>query len=306
MKNKSHKHHYLPVHYLKGFTDSNGCFFVYDKKQDKIFPEPLPPTSVFFEKDLNTATFPKGDTSDFLEELYTFTENHAWPSLDNIRNSTSKTILTASDKMELFMFLLFLHWRVPSNVGRAEELSQKFFTGKEGDYNYFFLKSKNGEKVPEKIADEIKNSSMFKKSAKMLLPFAPFFAGDNYERKIANWRFLYCRDGKKGHLVGDSPVITRKQSDYDPVNCLEEFVFPVSGRILLVNTKKPITTGFSPEFTAMFNLAVIERAQRFVAFHDKQFLELLVENYKHIRAKFGRTDKIIDNLFAILDGDILL
>jgi len=33
----SKKHHYLPTHYLEGFTDGDGGFFVYDNMPTKYF-----------------------------------------------------------------------------------------------------------------------------------------------------------------------------------------------------------------------------------------------------------------------------
>ena len=69
----SKRHHYLPRHYLRGFTNSEGIYFVYDKEEKNIFVGS--PDNTFFENNLNIATFPKGDSSDFLEDMYTEIEN---------------------------------------------------------------------------------------------------------------------------------------------------------------------------------------------------------------------------------------
>jgi hypothetical protein len=103
MKTKpSKKHHYLPRYYLKGFTDKEGSFFVYDKHADKIFP--TSPDTAFFENDLNTVILPDGSSSDFLERFYTEIENQSWSSLDSIRNFTPNTPIELSDRMNLFLF----------------------------------------------------------------------------------------------------------------------------------------------------------------------------------------------------------
>lgn len=300
LKNKrSKKHHYLPRHYLRGFTDSENCFFIYDKQNDRILPRPLTPDTTFFENNLNTVIFPEGKSSDFLEDLYTDIENQLWGPLDNIRCSTSKTPIKLLDKMHLFLFLLFLHWRLPSNIKHVEELSKKFFVADNKNLNYFTLKSKDGENVPKEVVDKIKNSSAFKKSSKLILPFAPFFDG-SWSERLKNWRFLYTGDGDSWHLVGDNPIITTGDSDHHPVNCLNEFVFPVSGNILLVNTNKPINKDFPPEFVIQFNISIIERAQRFVACQNKDFLEALIKHYK-MYVQFKRTDSIITEMFDMLE-----
>ena len=119
----SKKHHYLPRYYLKGFTNSDNRFFVFDKRKERIFTSN--PNTAFFENNLNTVTFPKGDSSDFLEDAYTEIENQSWESLDKIRESTYNTPIELLDKMHLFLFLLFLYWRLPSNIAYVEKLSEK-------------------------------------------------------------------------------------------------------------------------------------------------------------------------------------
>lgn len=295
--NRSKKHHYLPRHYLKGFVNSEGCFFIYDKQNDKILPKPLTPDAAFFENNLNTVTLPKGEVSDFLESCYTDIENQSWGLLDKIRGSSSKTPIQLLDKMNLFLFLLFLHWRLPSNIKHVEELSKTFFVKDNKNLNYLTLKSKSGESVPQEIVEKIKNSSAFKKSSKLMLPFAPFYTNNWSERLNKDWRFLYTGDGNNWYLVGDNPVITKGDNDHDPTNCLNEFVFPISGKILLIS--KRINKDFPPEFVIQYNISIIERAQRFVACPNKDFLEALVKNYK-VYVNFGKTNSIIPEMFDMI------
>ncbi|MGA2361075.1 MAG: DUF4238 domain-containing protein [Candidatus Aminicenantales bacterium] len=295
--NRSKKHHYLPRHYLRGFVDSGNCFFLYDKLNDKILPNPLTPDAAFFENNLNTVFFPMGGSSDYLENLYALIENESWGPLDNIRNSTNKTKIRLLDKMRLFLFLLFLHWRLPGNIKYVEELSKDFFVA-DNDLCFFTLKSKSGENVPKEVLDLVRNSAAFKKSSKLMLPFAPFYDG-NWSERIEKWRFLYTGDSANWYLVGDNPIITKGDNDHDPVNCLNEFVFPVSGRILLVNTDQPIKRDMPPEFVVQVNVSIIERAQRFAACQNRDFLEALTKYYRGY-VNFKRTDVIISDMFDML------
>ena len=95
-KKPSKKHHYLPRHYLSGFTNTDGGFFVYDKISGKIYS--TSPSASFFENDLNTVKYQDGSSSDFLEGLYTEIENRSWPSFDRIRDSNHKTPINPLDK----------------------------------------------------------------------------------------------------------------------------------------------------------------------------------------------------------------
>jgi len=296
-KNPSKKHHYLPRYYLKGFTDSGGSFFVYDKRTDKIFSTST--DAAFFENNLNTVTLPNGSPSDFLETLYREMENQSWNSLDSIRNSTFNTPIEPLDKMNLFLFLLFLHWRLPSNIEFIEKLSEKFFNG-DNELDYFKLASKTGNTVPKEIIERITGSPAFKKSAKTIVPFAPFFKDKNWWGNLEKWRFMYSGDEKNWFIVGDNPIVTHGDSDHDPVNCLKEFIFPVSGRILLVSVNRHISGVLPPEFTIRYSGAIIERAQRFAACQNKGFLEALIKYYK-LHVQFKKTDDIIMELFEMLE-----
>lgn len=298
MKNKlSKKHHYLPRHYLKGFTNNKNCFFIYDKQQNKIFS--TSPDAAFFENNLNTVSLPGGGSSDFLEKLYRNIEKESWGSLDRIRESNNKTPIDPLDKMFLFLFLLFLHWRLPSNIKYAEELTKIFFDKDNKNINYFNLKYKNGTLPPKEVVDVIKNSPAFKKTAKVILPFAPFYK-DIWIEKLVNWKFFYTGDSSNWLLVGDNPIITKGRSDHDPLNCLNEFVFPVSGSVLLVNTNNPINKSLPPRFLIKFNIAIIERAQRFIACQNKNFLEKLLKLYDfHVR--HNKTSILIAEMFRFLE-----
>ncbi|MEA2020765.1 MAG: DUF4238 domain-containing protein [Patescibacteria group bacterium] len=294
MTNKpSKKHHYLPRHYLKGFTNSGGTFFVYDKRNRSIFE--TTPDAVFFENNLNTVSFPGGKKSDFLESAYTHVESESWATFDKIRKSSSITEIDLLDKMSLFFFILCLHWRLPTNIGAVENLSSIAFN-KDHTLNYFSVVNKNGKKAPEEILSAIKNSQAFKKSLKLVLPFAPFYGDNSWDDSIGRWRFLYPADGKSWYIVGDNPIVTRGIDDRDPLKCLKEFVFPVSGEVLLVNTNPPIDQGFPPELAMEFNMAIIERAERFVASPRRDWLEALVTYYKFYES-FDKTDTIIPNFF---------
>jgi hypothetical protein len=296
MKGRSRKHHYLPRHYLRGFTDRAGSFFVYDKASGKIFRSS--PDAAFFENDLNTVAFPDGKQSDLLESLYAQVEREAWHSLDNIRRSHPDIPISVRDRMHLFFFLSFLHWRLPANAAFVEGLSQRFF-GQEKELGFFKLKSMKGANIPQGVIDEIRTSTAWKKFSKVILPFAPFFAGDSWWQGLTNWRFLYAADGNSWYVVGDNPIVTRGCNDHDPSACLKDFVFPVSGRILLIAGGEHLAQMLPAEFTVQYGVAVIERAQRFVACHNKSFLEALIRDHE-IHVRFGKTSRIIPELFEMM------
>jgi hypothetical protein len=295
MKNPSKRHHYLPRHYLRGFTDGTGTFFVYDKQTGKIFH--TSPDAAFFENDLNTLTLPDGTTSDLLEALYTDVENGVWSSLDRIRNSTPDAPIDLWYKMDLFLFLSFLHWRLPSNIAFAEELSQRSFAP-DSDLSFFKLESTDGSPIAQETIDTIKASPWWKKAARTIAPFAPFYSG-GWGRQLASWRLIYPTDDSRWYIVGDNPIVTDGRSDHDPMACLNDFVFPVSGRILLISRGEHMSGMLPAELPIQYGSAIIERARRFVACHDRSFLEAMLSDHE-LYVRFGKTDRIIPDLFEML------
>jgi len=296
-KSRSKKHHYLPRHYLAGFTNDDDRFFVYDKHKDSIFISK--PDNAFFENNLNTVTFPDGSSSDFLEEMYAFDENQSWGPLDRIRRSTHKTPITLLDKMHLFLFLLFLYWRLPRNMEFVAKLSERAFVDS-GEFDFLTLKDKTGQKAPKEIADLLRDSSAFKKTFSQVIPFVPFYKDKEWAAKLENWRFLYTEDDRSWYIVGDNPIIAKGDGEHDFVNCLREFAFPVSGRIALIGLDRPVGACLPREFAIDFDTAIIQEAQRFVACPNKEFLEALVGHYKfHIR--YDKEKTIVPELFRMLE-----
>ncbi len=296
MNKQSRSHHYLPRHYLEGFKGSNSGFFVYDKQEDKIFPSS--PGATFFENHLNTVYLPDGKTSVFVEDQYTNIENDCWPAIDRIRTSDSKTLITHEDKEFLHLFLSSLYWRLPINSSMAEQWSKSAFTDT-SPVDYFRLKNKQGKSIPRHIVDAIRDSDAFKKSFRLILSMAPFLKDKSWGHKLQNWRFFYHQNGQRFNIVGDNPILTRTENHEDPVSLLDEFVFPLSASITIVNTNPVPTKGLSPEFTLQLGVAMVERARRFVVSHNKAWLEAVVGHYK-IYANAGMNHLILDQLCLML------
>ncbi|GAG00872.1 unnamed protein product, partial [marine sediment metagenome] len=186
---------------MRGFVGQSGAFFVYDKRTGKMFE--TSPGAAFFENDLNTVIFPDGRPSDSLEALYTEMETHAWPSLGVIRESSADAPIAMWDKIELFLFLSFLHWRLPANASYAQELAGRSFD-RSNDLAFFKIVTATGEAPPQDIVEQIRTSAAWQKAVRAVVPFAPFYPGNTWFHDLANWRFLYPADAGLGWIVGDN------------------------------------------------------------------------------------------------------
>jgi hypothetical protein len=297
MENTSQKHHYLPRHYLGGFSDNSNCLFVYDKQKDKIFP--YSPADSFFENSLNTATLPDGSTSEYIEELYANLEDRCWPSFDIIRDSTSENPIHLWDRMHLFLLTLYLYWRLPGNAEFVDELSAKAFT----DNNHFDnikLEDRKEAATTGEVVDKMKQSPAFKSAFRKVVPLMPFYQEKGWSSRLMNWRFEYIGDDKSCYIVGDNPIITKTENNLENNNHLKEFVFPISGKVLLVDVDKPLNKAPSPAFTLQYNEAILGRAERFVACQNRHFLEALVKDFK-LHGHSTKPGTIIASMFDMLE-----
>jgi len=275
----------------------NNKFYVYDKQKDNIFY--ASPNSTFFINNLNTLKYPTGELTDELEKAYSIVESKSWQSFDNIRNSSHFSSINLLDKCNLYIFLLFLHWRLPCNLEVLGNLSANFFQG-DNQFNFINIVDKNGNNAPKEITDSLRNSEIFKKSTRMILPFTPFHKDKNWWRDIDKWRFLYSGDSKSWNFIGDNPIVTLGLNDHDPINCLKKFICPISGNITLISVNNHLEGTLPPDFSIVFNIAIIQRSKRFVAFHDKGFLMELIKHYK-IYTKYRKTETIVEELFNMLE-----
>ena len=80
----SSRHHYLPEYYIKGFTNSDGLLYVYDKTKDKIIGQ-KPPKSIFFEWDRNTVSNGIEKNSLIEEMMYGTTDSYCSPTFKHYK-----------------------------------------------------------------------------------------------------------------------------------------------------------------------------------------------------------------------------
>jgi hypothetical protein len=126
MNNISWRHHYIPEFYLKGFTNENRVFKVYDVKNNKFKGNLMDytPKTVFFEKNGNTIGI-EGEYSDFLEtKFYSKVDNDAANLFGKISSSpsTEKFGITDEDMPALQYFVSVMYWRNPSNYNQISYL----------------------------------------------------------------------------------------------------------------------------------------------------------------------------------------
>lgn len=278
---------------MKGFTEKDETFFVYDKKEDRVFSQS--PDTFFYKNKLNTF-YIKWEENDFLESLYTYGETAFWKSYDAIMDSTPKDSIQELDKYSLYLFLLILFWRLPHNEKIAESFVDDLFK-KDSKLDYVKLIGKSWFVESWKLIDELKGQKDFKKILKLILPFYPFHKIKDWSELPTNWKFLYTEDREKWYITSDNPIISRGQEYVDVESLLNDVLFPISWDILLVWTTTGNNKEFSPWTIVDFNVAMIHNCKRFVASKSWEFLEALVKMYKTDISYGKKRDEIVSDLF---------
>src|SRR4051812_42328228 len=109
----STRHHYVPAFYSKGFTNSAGFFYVYDKQTDEIGRKKRSPKSIFFEDDRNTIFFDK-ETSILEDYFFKELDNRSKVAIERLREKPNSVELLSNDNSaDVDLFVLNLFWRIP-------------------------------------------------------------------------------------------------------------------------------------------------------------------------------------------------
>jgi hypothetical protein len=102
-QNEKRRHHFVPVHYLKNFTDAAGALHVISCKDGHRYEGA--PTSVGFENDFYRIEEPSGETDpNAFEEILCKFEGDASPVIDQI--VSSQALPSADEPLNiLFSFI---------------------------------------------------------------------------------------------------------------------------------------------------------------------------------------------------------
>ncbi|MCB9188126.1 MAG: DUF4238 domain-containing protein [Flavobacteriales bacterium] len=293
MKNKlSWRHHYIPQFYLKGFTNENNEFAIYDKQQNKIKDKLFSPKTHFFEKNRNIIEI-KGEKSDRIEtELYQEIDNDISNLFEEIHNKDAD-FLTPYNLYTLKLFISFLFWRVPKNDELINEIIDKYDFEELG----FKIQHKTSKKeASEEIKRMFKNDPAVRKMYSFILPFKTFNVGYN-ENEEEMWKAISDNTSDAIRLTSDAPIITlKKDVFYDKT---QKIIFPVTSNKLLFYGETAKQGKLSPNFYIDADVAAIHNATRYVCGPNKDYLEKVVQLY-NLRVEFNKTDEIIPDLFEHL------
>lgn len=271
MTNKSWRHHYLPVFYLKGFTKESNKFKIHDVQKRRFIKngKEFSPESYFFEKDANTIKFNHIE-SDFLEtEHYSYFDNNISKLIEKINSSSNdnRFDVNEDDMPALNHFVSLMYWRLPHKENELKSLI------KNNDLNSLGISIKDLEGIKDKkIEDEFKQSEPFLKSYKYYNSLMDSIRGFNCRTP---YTIIESTD-KLPYLCSDNPVIFEKNSS--PKVYEDDYLFPLSGNRLFIKANK--REKFPVYLRLMVDVLVYKQAIKYVSCTDERYIDILENNFE--------------------------
>ncbi len=275
----SSRHHYIPQFLLKGFTNDQGLFYVYDKQKDKILSKPMSTKAVFFEKDRNTIELEPGKYSALIEEvLFKKIDNDLGRIVKHFQNMNLDTEELKDEEMGQFLlFLITLFWRLPRTDYAFNDLIDRARIMSEG--------------IDSEI---IRNDPTMRKMQRAGL----------FMHQIEEM----IRDGLKGRrmvqifqmkqevfMIGDFPMLYRRTprlfSEFDEI----DYLIAISSKRIYSSATERFEN-FSVDQSIIYNAAVIDQSVNYVASCNLPLLEQSVKLSKQLKAA-GLLYNSIERLF---------
>lgn len=290
MNNTSWRHHYLPEFYLKGFTNQDGKFKIFDVPRQLFIKngKDFSTESYFFEEDGNTIHTDRG-TDDFIENRFSEVDNRVGDLFNKLRNALTDTRfgLTEDDMPALQHFVSVLYWRIPSNYDQIKKLISERELHEFG----LLIKSRDTNEVVrnEGLENKIRNDPNFFKAIKLILPYITYktFLDCNTPLHIQTF------PEQLPALCSDNPVIFKNPN---PDIYYDDFIFPLTHTHVFIRGNK-INNIDLRHIKIAIDQILLKQAKQYVSCTDMKYVEALND----LNKKPGRSlEQLKEFLFSKL------
>lgn len=292
-------HHYLPVFYLKGFSDSEKLIHVYDKINQCYLPKSKP-ESKFYKNNLNNFVFENQIRFTYEESFYTPLDTKSSKIFNKVRNLTidKNEELSNEEQFDLLWFITHLYWRSPYSNSSVEKIIKKDGLSNE----YFHIKNKKTGKIlsDDEIPDIIDSFLNNKENQKALKTIYPLMDSNIKEiiQLMDDWNLFYLNESDKGLITGDMPILV-SNDNFGLNQVFQKLIFPISKyRLLIINDKAP--RFFESTLLHTINVCIFHQSKRFVCSDNKELLNTVITDYSNIE-KSGLAETIVEKLFKMID-----
>ena len=289
----SKRHHFLPIFYLKRFTNDDGRFYVYDvnKKSLRAKGQLFYPSQQFYKYESNTVSFDTVE-SDFIEEAYGDIDSKVSAILHKIHSMDCT--LTQPEITLLQYFVNVLYWRNPINDDKIK--AELFNANSMRNFGMKLTRKDSGQRASAEeelmLLERMKADPDTFKLLKLHMPAQTY--PEIFEKEIQDYATIINFQYDAHKLISDYPIIYRNPG----IESLhtDEFIFPLSPKKWLFRHKvQKVITHTAMKF--MIDLMGLIQAKEYVATTDKEYPFMLQEYYdKH----FSSIDEVREQAFRFV------
>lgn len=261
----SRKHHFLPQFYLKGFTNNDGQFRIFNVKnhQSKQKGKLFYPSSHFYKTNSNTINFETGE-SDFIEKLYEKIDCDIAKIILKIRNGNAENRfnVSESDMPQLNNFASQIFWRNPANEKKLLDYINSYSLKELG------LKIINSDGTQNiELSEQFKNEPEFYKSYRLLNslidPIRGFECRTQYH--------IFKRTDSLPTILSDNPIIFKNMESIKVYE--DDYIIPLSNERIFI--KRNLTKNFNHQLHYLIDLIQIKQSESYFAYTDLEYIKHL-------------------------------
>jgi len=286
--NISIKHHYLPVFYLKNFTNNKGQFHIRNVKTnfDKYWQRP---ENFFYIRDDNNV-FIDGEKTDFIEKEFSKIDSNSSIIFTKIFNNIN---LNDEEKSNLELFICSLYWRIKSNRTLIEEIISTTHSLK--DFGFILVDKEKKEVsscIQADILEKMKNDSDFLKFYRLMLAPYNFI---KYFNKSVPFTHIINLDFNLPSVISDNPLIFKSTNVKYPT--IENFILPISNKKILIRSSIE-SIKIIPQLRFLIDMFVIKQASEYIAFTDSLYLDRLIKTFAY---EYGTIENLRKTIFECIE-----
>jgi hypothetical protein len=275
---KTKRHHFIPVFYLKQFTNENNQFYIYDVKKQTFRDKGrlFYPSQQFYEHYGNTIYY--GEECDDIEQLFSRVDNEISAILKKLA-TTGISALGKMERMKLQGFVNILYWRIPANTDQVKAYIQHATSLKE--FCLESIEKQTGRLISREeeliVLEKIKHDSDFHKYLKLLLPSITHqeFLKNHITTYSSIIQFSEIKPMPK--LMSDNPIVYRMPG-HDSLH-YDDFIFPLSPTHILFR-HRPAPKSINPHMRVFLDMLLLIQAHEYVSCVDKEYPQILLNAFQ--------------------------
>jgi Protein of unknown function (DUF4238) len=289
MNTLSHRHHFIPEFFIKGFISPSKMLWVYDKTTDRISTKPRSPKSIFFEPNRNTISV-AGQEIDIIETtIFKYLDNLLAKRFKIIQESPIEEIHDNELIGCIDVMAATMYYRTPS----TENLIDKFPQENLEKTTSAFIKETITGISKLQISENDKN-----KLINCVLPFinSPFF-GETIISKPGYFKILEIKNPH--FILSDNPILYETlPKNFEDLTY--SIIFPLTSNRIFYGIKSK-TYSLNVKIIKSINLLLAIQAKTYFASSDKVFLEAVVNDYRKIKSLNFNIFSLIKEVFVMIN-----